>query len=167
MSEFVNTIDILGDSGLEDAIVTKSLSGELNDDVITRLCYMIVANLPDLKKVNVPNLEFFNAHSLCRNTALEVIVASSVTRIYANAFQSDTSLKALVMGGSVLCSLDNVNAFTGTLIKSGTGYIYVPRALLADYQAATNWSTFADQFRALEDYTVDGTTTGELDETKI
>ena len=34
-------------------------------------------------------------------------------------------------------------------------------------QAATNWSTYAAQFRALEDYTVDGTTTGELDETKI
>lgn len=46
-------------------------------------------------------------------------------------------------------------------------FIYVPSALLADYQAATNWSVLADQFRALEDYTVDGTTTGELDETKI
>ena len=53
------------------------------------------------------------------------------------------------------------------------GYIYVPRALLSDtdetkdYRRATNWSTFATQFRALEDYTVDGTTTGELDPNKI
>jgi hypothetical protein len=31
----------------------------------------------------------------------------------------------------------------------------------------TNWTTFSAQFRALEDYTVDGTTTGELDESKI
>lgn len=50
---------------------------------------------------------------------------------------------------------------------SGTGYIYVPRALVDTYKAATNWSTIADQFRALEDYTVDGTITGELDESKI
>jgi hypothetical protein len=53
------------------------------------------------------------------------------------------------------------------------GYFYVPRALLSDddakkdYRRATNWSNFATQFRALEDYTVDGTTTGELDPNKI
>ena len=58
-------------------------------------------------------------------------------------------------------------------IAAGNGYIYVPRALLSDddetkdYRRATNWSTYAAQFRALEDYTVDGTTTGELDKTKI
>ena len=52
-------------------------------------------------------------------------------------------------------------------VKDGTGYVYVPQALLASYQAATNWSTYAAQFRALEDYTVDGTTTGALDPAKI
>ena len=33
-----------------------------------------------------------------------------------------------------------------------TGYIYVPRALVNSYKAATNWSTFASQIRAIEDY---------------
>jgi hypothetical protein len=32
--------------------------------------------------------------------------------------------------------------------------------------SATNWSAFATQFRALEDYTKDGTTTGEFDDEK-
>lgn len=54
-----------------------------------------------------------------------------------------------------------------TNIANGTGYIYVPRALIEDYKVATNWATYASQFRALEDYTVDGTITGELDESKI
>lgn len=45
--------------------------------------------------------------------------------------------------------------------------IYVPAALIDSYKAATNWSAYANQFRALEDYTVDGTITGELDESKI
>lgn len=63
--------------------------------------------------------------------------------------------------------LVNVNAFSNTRIDSGTGYIYVPRALIEEYKAAENWSTYASQFRALEDYTVDGTTTGDLDESKI
>ena len=47
------------------------------------------------------------------------------------------------------------------------GYIYVPKAYAEQLKTATNWSAWADQIRALEDYTVDGTTTGELDETKI
>ena len=72
-----------------------------------------------------------------------------------------------MLAGGDLCSLDSTNAFTGTPIASGTGYIYVPAVLIDSYKAATNWSTYAAQFRALEDYTVDGTTTGELDETKI
>ena len=58
------------------------------------------------------------------------------------------------------------SAFDSTPIKSGNGYIYVPFALIEQYKAATNWSTYAAQFRALEDYTVDGTITGGLDPAK-
>ena len=46
------------------------------------------------------------------------------------------------------------------------GYIYVPRAKISTLSSASNWSTYASQFRALEDYTKDGTTTGEFDDTK-
>jgi hypothetical protein len=43
------------------------------------------------------------------------------------------------------------------------GYVYVPRDMIETLSSATNWSTL--QFRALEDYTDDGTTTGKfLDE---
>lgn len=47
------------------------------------------------------------------------------------------------------------------------GYIYVPRNMIDTLKNATNWSTYADQMRILEEYTVDGTTTGKLDESKI
>lgn len=44
--------------------------------------------------------------------------------------------------------------------------IYVPRSLVSQYESATNWSTILAQgridFKALEDYTVDGTITGEF-----
>jgi hypothetical protein len=45
------------------------------------------------------------------------------------------------------------------------GYVYVPRAMVETLSNETNWSVL--QFRALEDYTVDGTTTGELDLAKM
>lgn len=50
---------------------------------------------------------------------------------------------------------------------SGTGYIYVPAASVDVYKNVGGWKAYAAQFRALEDYTVDGTITGELDESKI
>lgn len=32
------------------------------------------------------------------------------------------------------------------------GFIYVPRKFVESYKVATNWSAFASQFRAIEDY---------------
>lgn len=37
-------------------------------------------------------------------------------------------------------------------IEKGTGYIYVPASMVDAYKAAENWSTYADQIRAIEDY---------------
>jgi hypothetical protein len=69
-----------------------------------------------------------------------------------------------------MCTLANTSAFSNCNHFHGTvnsqynpdglkdGYIYVPKALLSDedetmdYRRATNWSTFASQFRAIEDY---------------
>ena len=78
-----------------------------------------------------------------------------------------SSLTTLILRNSSIATLANINALTSTPIASGTGYIYVPSALIDSYKTATNWTMYASQFRALEDYTVDGTTTGELDESKI
>ena len=78
----------------------------------------------------------------------------------------DCSIKSLILRKTDgICT----NGGTGNYFNLGVDdfHIYVPAALKTQYMEATNWSTYADQFRALEDYTVDGTTTGELDETKI
>jgi hypothetical protein len=47
---------------------------------------------------------------------------------------------------------NKTNIFASTPIASGTGYIYVPAALVDSYKGATNWSTYAAQIRAIEDY---------------
>ena len=44
------------------------------------------------------------------------------------------------------------NIHSSCPIANGTGYIYVPRALVEKYKVATNWSVYADQIRAIEDY---------------
>ena len=51
-----------------------------------------------------------------------------------------------------ICTLQVTNALSGTPIANGTGYVYVPSALVEEYKSATNWSTYAEQIRAIEDY---------------
>lgn len=95
---------------------------------------------------------------------------SLASGIYNRAFELCASLKALIIENreaSMPPPLMDVDVFLSTPISSGTGYIYVPRALVDSYKVEKNWSTYASQFRALEDYTVDGTITGDLDESKI
>lgn len=102
----------------------------------------------------------------------------SITSIKYNAFKNCYSLTALILRSEKTATLDNTNAFTNCYHFHGTtnstynpmgrqdGYIYVPRALVNSYKSTTNWSTLATRFRALEDYTVDGTITGEFDSNK-
>ena len=72
------------------------------------------------------------------------------------------------MGAKVHLILDSDTVCTagGTLAQCPP-YVYVPAALVDAYKSATNWSANAAKFRALEDYTVDGTISGDLDDAKI
>ena len=77
-----------------------------------------------------------------------------VTSIANGAFYGCSKLTAIVLRAtSTVCSLSSTNAFSSTPIESGTGYIYVPDALVDSYKAATNWSTYAAQIKPLSEYT--------------
>lgn len=85
-----------------------------------------------------------------------------------NAFDSCTSMKALILRStSKMIRLTASGVKLPPTVTDGSCFIYVPRTILETYKTATNWSVYAEQFRALEDYTVDGTLSGEIDETKI
>ena len=121
-----------------------------------------------LKSINVSSAEIikFNAFSEC--TSLESINLPKASSIAVGAFNDSTSLNAVILRNiESICNISDYTIFDNTPIGDGIGYIYVPFLLLEEYQNATNWTVFRGQFRALEDYTVDGTTTGALDETKI
>ena len=68
-------------------------------------------------------------------------------------FWGCSGLDALILRNTeMVATLANANTFESSKISHGTGYIYVPRALVDSYKAATNWSTYASQIRAIEDY---------------
>lgn len=128
---------------------------------------LTTANFPAV--TSIANFAFSSCSVL---TIADFTVATSIGTY---AFYSCSALTTLILRNTAkVATLSNTSALDDTPIKSGTGYIYVPKSLLSDtdaskdYRRATNWSTYAAaQFRALEDYTVDGTVTGELDPNKI
>lgn len=121
-----------------------------------------------LTAVRFPRLKFIHdsVFYIAGNLITADFGSSSITgtdpfTIRGSVF-SNSGLDALVLRYGSQVRLPYTNDFTNTPIARGTGYIYVPRDLIATYEAATNWSTYAGQFRALEDYTDDGTTSGEF-----
>lgn len=67
-------------------------------------------------------------------------------------FGNCAALETVIVRGTNLLAMQNVSALANTPIANGTGYIYVPRALVDSYKVATNWATYASQIRAIEDY---------------
>lgn len=94
------------------------------------------------------------------------------TSLERYALRNNSLLETVILRSETIC-VCALNVLDGTKIAKATGYIYVPKSLLSDedttkdYRQATNWTRFSKQFRALEDYTIDGTITGQLDESKI
>lgn len=121
----------------------------------------------NLVTVNVPNITTVQSNCFYSCSNLTKLDLHKATSIGGNALYGNSALKTLVLRSESVVTISGSTALKNSPIANGTGYIYVPTALVADYQAETNWSTYAEQFRALEDYTVDGTITGALDETKI
>lgn len=80
---------------------------------------------------------------------------TTVKNLGESAFQNTPALKALILRYSVVIPLANSNVFgTNSGITTGIGHVYVPSALIPEYQAAANWSTlyasYPDIFAAIE-----------------
>ena len=165
------------ESGLESVVFDESMSypsknlgarvfsgamlTEVNSDVsmtLTTATPGFFQVCKELKTVYLPKVNINNSIGTFNGcTALEKVVINAAALSNSN-FNGCTSLTALVLLNDSVSTLGGINNFTNTPIEAGTGYIYVPRALLSDedatkdYRRATNWVNFKDQFRAIEDY---------------
>lgn len=111
-----------------------------------------IANCSNLSDVYMPNLNLLGYAACENNASIKRLKIDVDTSFYARSLKN-TSIETLILTCTDKISrLSDVNALTNTPIASGAGYIYVPTALIEDYKTATNWVTYADQFRAIEDY---------------
>lgn len=101
-------------------------------------------------------------YALYKSDKLSTVDLTSATTIDAHAFDNCSNITVLVLRSETLCWLNDISAFSNTPIESGYGLILVPSALLETYQKNVFWSTYVTAIRAIEDFTVDGTVSGEL-----
>ena len=126
-----------------------------------------LTSVPQLDTSNVTSM-IYMFYGCAKLTTIDITYYNISSTTNATYFVKDcTALKSLIIRSFGANYVLNSNSFTGSGIASRTGYIYVPRNMVDTLKNATNWSTYATQIRALEDYTVDRTTTGALDESKI
>jgi hypothetical protein len=106
-----------------------------------------LANLVFPVAEKVPSNCFYSCSGLQK---VDLPVAASIA---SYAFYGCSKLEALILRKSdAICTLADTNAINSSAIGKGTGYVYVPAALIEAYKTATNWSNYAAQFRAKEDY---------------
>ena len=144
-----NSAVFIGDSAFKNCHILSSVSFNLAEYIGDSAFY----GCESLASASFPNAGQIGIQAFSSCSALEKISFPKAEGISEYAFEFCQSLIALILGRSDgLCDLFDADAFMGTPIESGTGYIYVPAALVDQYKAATNWTTYANQIRAIEDY---------------
>lgn len=129
-------------------------------------------NCPKLTYVYAPKVSSTSTATFQGCSSLEIIILPSLTNVTSGAFKNCTALRIakfdalkamstsvfdscanleVLIIGTANCTLSNVNAFTGSSIANGTGYIYVPDDAVDTYKSATNWNTYASQIKGLSE----------------
>ena len=87
----------------------------------------------------------------CKNL-FEITCNGLIAEIGNQAFDNCSNLAKFVLPNiTKVPTLQQTSAFNNTPIKNGTGYIYVPDALVDSFKSATNWSTYANQIKGLSE----------------
>lgn len=185
ITEITSNVESIGDGAFSNCnlltIVNFPLATNISSNAFSSCGKLKTVDLPSavsistsafdsclaLKTVDFPLVKNISNNAFNSCLALETVDLSLVKSIGSGSFMGCKALSSLIIRSETICTLITTFAFNSSSIASGTGYIYVPKDLVESYKSATNWSTYATQFRALEDYTVDGTINGELDESKI
>ena len=153
-STFPEAIASIPSNGSEtvSGLITGTITGDLVDHTATSVrghCFAFC----NLTSVKLPNAYSVGTEAFIYCTSLTKVDFPAVT-IGSQAFVGCSALTALILRYTQkVCKLQSPDVFYGSSgIILGTGYIYVPAALVNSYKADADWSPYASQIRAIEDY---------------
>lgn len=170
-----DSITAIGDKALLMQLIRARFSGVFVDSLLTNkadkmqiLCRQSGITGAVFKKLNKTiSTNEFSADVTYTPQILDFYVLRSINTSNTKAFNC-TRMKHLFLRYSSVVTIGGAAAMQN---MNATTYVYVPRALISSYQTATNWATlyasYPDMFRAVEDYTEDGTLEGDFDAEKL
>lgn len=138
----IASIEIGGEGGIVAGLEYNSVDSEGFPLVVTTKGLKKLAN-NFFRNINENNGQFI------RTTRINL--SEDITQISAAVFRECGSLTAVVIYSSEVPTLSNSNSFMITPIAEGTGNIYVRDELVEDYKSATNWSTYADKIKSINE----------------
>ena len=141
-----------GSDELVNSLIERTISGAYVNNTVTIIGRYGLAGCTKLTSVVLPAVASTDGNSMNGCSALTKADFSNLQNIRYSTFYANKKLVTLIIRTQAVAKLENTSAFKDTPIASGTGYVYVPSALVNSYKSATNWSTYADQIRAIEDY---------------
>lgn len=137
----------LGISAFNNCTAMTSFEAPLLESFTTQSFYACNA----LTSLNFPKLKTIGSQGARNCKKLARVDLGVVTSIGALSFDDCSLLETCIIRTETVPTLVNASAFTGTLIASGTGYIYVLDTLVDSYKSASNWSTYASQIKPLSE----------------
>jgi len=103
-----------------------------------------------------PKVDYLNADAFYNCTNMESIDVLGGQGFGTDMVRGSTKFNTFVIRGNSVTPISNINTFRGTPFASNGsgGTLYVPSALIAEYQNDTNWSTILgypnNQIKAIE-----------------
>lgn len=155
------------DHSMEDGRITGAITDYRNDRVESVAGYAFNYD-HILRTITLPNVKTVGEKAFLGASKLKIVDLPTLTSASDGAFEINSSnvLKYVVIRSETMASCEY--AFS----SDATHNFLVPRALIEAYEEQLGYNRFGDNttnvsVRAIEDYTVDGTVTGELDLTKM
>lgn len=105
----------------------------------------------ELHSIDIQSCQILDESAFSSCGSLKTIDLPKIANINDYAFIY-SGLETLILRPNKVISLVASTVLLETPIDLGDGFIYVPRTRVDEYKSATNWSRFADQIRAIEDY---------------
>lgn len=136
-------IDLPNVSKLCERAFFRSGVKDVNLPMVTTIEVSAFSQCASLTKIALPNVTSLDG---CFDECgkLAIVDLSKLTGLtVSNTFMYCSELKTLVIRNETVCSLGTTSVLNKTPFASGGtgGTVYVPQALITEYQNATNWCT--------------------------
>lgn len=154
---FVDGINAIESGGGEDtlrALLTNTLIEYTIVDEFTLNDTRLSAS--NLKRFSAPNLLSIGNFSLYGCRTLNYADLGRISSLNPSLLNGIHTVATVILrNANSVVALTGVFFNCNSILKDDYSvycYFYVPKALIEDYKVATNWSNYANRFRAIEDY---------------